>query len=67
MEFVMSKIVSVLKRLSRDEEGTALLEYSILLGVIAVAAITAAVAVGSWSSGKWATLCASLPGATGCT
>ena len=53
----MSNVLNLFKNLAKDEEGTALVEYSILLGVIAVAVVTAAVAVGGWSSGKWATLC----------
>ena len=53
----MSKALNLIKNLAKDEEGTALVEYSILLGVIAVAVVTAAVAVGGWSSGKWAKLC----------
>ena len=56
----MSKALNLIKNLAKDEEGTALVEYSILLGVIAVAVITAAVAVGGWSSGQWHTLCTSM-------
>lgn len=43
-------------RLSKDESGAALIEYTILIGLITVAAITAIVAVGTWVSGKWTTL-----------
>jgi pilus assembly protein Flp/PilA len=56
----MSKALNLIKNLAKDEEGTALVEYSILLGVIAVAVITAATAVGGWSSGRWALLCTNL-------
>ena len=56
----MSKALNLIKNLARDEEGTALVEYSILLGVIAVAVVTAAIAVGGWSSGKWAALCSGM-------
>ena len=62
----MSKASNLLKNLAKDEEGTALVEYSILLGVIAVAVIAAATAVGVWSSGRWLALCNALPGATAC-
>ena len=48
--------------LGRDEEGTALLEYTILLGIIVVAVITTVVTVGTWTSGKWTSFCNSLPG-----
>jgi pilus assembly protein Flp/PilA len=56
----MSKVLSLLKNLTKDEDGTALVEYSILLGVIAVAVIAFATGVGTWSSGKWAALCAQI-------
>jgi pilus assembly protein Flp/PilA len=58
----MRKATEFLKRLGRDEEGTALIEYTILLGVIAVAVITSAVTIGAWVTGKWSTLCNALPG-----
>src|SRR5207249_2460674 len=48
--------------LSRDEQGTALLEYTILLGIIVVAVITTVTTVGAWTSGKWTTFCNALPG-----
>jgi pilus assembly protein Flp/PilA len=60
----MTKLPELLKRLSADEEGTALIEYTILLGVVAVAAVTAAVAIGGWVGPKWTAFCASLTGAT---
>jgi pilus assembly protein Flp/PilA len=60
----MRKATEFLKRLGRDEEGTALIEYTILLGVIAVAVITSAVTIGAWVTGKWSALCNALPGVT---
>jgi pilus assembly protein Flp/PilA len=57
----MSKCVEFLKQLGRDEEGTALVEYTILLGLIAVAVIATAITVGAWVSGQWSTLCNALP------
>ena len=50
----------LLQRVAKDEEGTALIEYSILLGVIAVVCVAAAVAVGNWSGSKWQALCTAL-------
>ena len=52
--------------LGKDEGGTALLEYTILLGIVALTAITAAVAIGGWVGPKWKTFCDALPGITGC-
>ena len=62
----MQKCNEMLKRLGRDEEGTALIEYAILLGVVATAAIGAAIAIGGWTSGKWTAFCGALPGAVSC-
>jgi Flp pilus assembly pilin Flp len=56
----MEKAMKLLVRLAKDEEGTAFIEYSILLGVVAVVCITAAIAVGNWSGNKWQTLCGAL-------
>jgi Flp pilus assembly pilin Flp len=58
----MRKVKKLLQRLARNEEGQGLVEYSILIGVIAVAVVGMAVAVGGWSSAKWLGLCQSLSG-----
>ena len=39
-----------------DERGAALIEYSILIGLIAVAVITAITAIGGWITTQWTTL-----------
>jgi len=65
MECVMTKLPALLKRLSADEDGTALIEYAILLGVVATTAVAAALAIGLWTGNKWSTFCAAL-GATNC-
>ena len=49
-------------RFTRDEDGAALVEYTILIGLITVAAITAIIFVGSWVSTKWSTLQTNLTG-----
>jgi pilus assembly protein Flp/PilA len=56
----MRKYTEMLKRLGRDEDGTALVEYSILLGVIAVAVIGFAVGVGGWAAARFTDLCTAL-------
>ena len=40
-------------RLAGDESGAALIEYSILIGLITVAAIAAIIAVGVTVAAKW--------------
>jgi pilus assembly protein Flp/PilA len=56
----MQQALNLLVRLAKDEEGTALIEYSILLGVVAVGCVAAAIAVGNWSGQKWTSLCTAL-------
>ena len=58
----MQKALKLVQRLAKDEEGTALVEYSILLGVVAVACVALAVAVGGWSTGRWQALCNAING-----
>jgi len=58
----MLKIAKLIQRVAKDEEGTALVEYSILLGVVAVACVALAVAVGGWSTNQWTSLCNALSG-----
>jgi pilus assembly protein Flp/PilA len=58
----MRNVVDLLKRLARDEEGAALIEYSILIAVIAVAVIGLAIGVGQWVTARWNGLCTALNG-----
>ena len=55
----MSKITKVwnqVRRVGKDEEGAALIEYTVLLGILVVAVIATIVAVGVWVNGKWSAL-----------
>ncbi len=45
-----------LKALLRDERGASMVEYSILIGIIAAATITAIATVGGKVQGAWQTL-----------
>ena len=56
----MRKALNLIKKLAKDEEGTALMEYTMLLSLIAVAVIGVAVALGTWVSGTWTALCTAL-------
>jgi pilus assembly protein Flp/PilA len=49
----MTKVWNKLRRLGKDEEGAALIEYTVLLGILVVAVIATIVAVGVWVNGKW--------------
>jgi pilus assembly protein Flp/PilA len=63
----MTKLLSVAKQFRDDEGGTAMVEYSILTGIIAGAAILAIIAVGLWVTGRFSGLCTKLDGAFGGT
>jgi pilus assembly protein Flp/PilA len=52
----MSNLVNLFSRLRRDEDGAALIEYTVLLGIMVVAVIATIIAVGGWVNGKWTTL-----------
>ncbi len=56
----MRKGVQVLKQLVKDEEGAALIEYTVLLGILVVAVIATIVLVGKWVNTKWSALQAQL-------
>ena len=61
----MKKAQELLKRvvspLVADTEGAALIEYTVLLGIMLVAVIATIVLVGAWISGQWTTLQTTLP------
>ena len=56
MEQSMSKMWNVVCRLGRDEEGAALIEYTVLLGILLIAVIATIGLVGAWINGKWTAL-----------
>ena len=43
-------------RPQKDEDGAALIEYTVLLGILLIAVITVINSVGGWISGKWTAL-----------
>ena len=57
----MSKAFNLLSKLRKDEDGAALIEYTVLLGILIVAVIATITLVGGWVSGQWTTLQGSLP------
>ena len=61
----MTKALTAIKRFAADEEGTALMEYTILLGILVVAVITIITTLGTWISGQWKALCNAIPNKTG--
>ena len=52
----MKKALELIRGLGRDEEGAALIEYTVLLCILLVAVITTIVTVGGWINGRWTAL-----------
>jgi pilus assembly protein Flp/PilA len=56
----MRALVNLAKQLKSDEDGAALIEYTVLLGILLVAVIASIGTVGTWISGQWTSIAASL-------
>ncbi|MBZ9759506.1 Flp family type IVb pilin [Mesorhizobium sp. CA8] len=56
----MKKLLNVAKAFRADENGAAMVEYSILIGIITAAVITFIIAVGVYVTNAWSTLCTNL-------
>jgi pilus assembly protein Flp/PilA len=50
-----------LTRLGNDEDGAALLEYTVLIAIMLVAVIATITLVGGWITGRWTALNGALP------
>ena len=61
----MTKLLSIAKQFRDDENGAAMVEYSILVGIIAGAAILIIVGIGLWVNGRFTDLCTDLAAAAG--
>jgi pilus assembly protein Flp/PilA len=55
-----NKILLMAHKLGKDEQGAALVEYTVLLGVMLVTVISTVVMVGGWVNAKWSALWAVL-------
>ncbi|MCA0049886.1 Flp family type IVb pilin [Mesorhizobium sp. B283B1A] len=56
----MNLLSNVAKQFRDDENGAAMVEYSILIGIIAAASIVAVIAIGGWVGSQFTGLCAKL-------
>jgi Flp pilus assembly pilin Flp len=52
----MQNVLKLVKQLGKDEDGAALVEYTVLLGMITVAVIAIIVVVGQWVVNQWTVL-----------
>jgi pilus assembly protein Flp/PilA len=55
------KALETVRNLKKDEDGAALIEYTVLLAILVVAVIATITAVGGWVSGRWSALNTALP------
>lgn len=55
----------LLAKFAREEDGAAMIEYTVLLGIITVAVIATIIAVGTWVTGEWNDLAGELGIAAG--
>jgi pilus assembly protein Flp/PilA len=56
----MKKLMTMTRQFRDDENGAAMVEYSILVGIIAAAAILVIIAIGVWVTGAFTGLCTAL-------
>jgi len=61
----MSKAFKLLNEVRKDEQGAALVEYALLVGLIAAVCLVAVTQLGVSINGKLSTACSAL-GGTGC-
>jgi pilus assembly protein Flp/PilA len=55
------RLFELLTRLANDEDGAALLEYTVLIAILLVAVIATITTVGGWITGRWTALNGALP------
>ena len=58
----MRRSLAVLSQFTKDEDGAALIEYTVLLGILLVAVIIVISAIGGWINKEWTNANAALPG-----
>ncbi|MGO4642035.1 Flp family type IVb pilin [Mesorhizobium sp. 2RAF45] len=57
----MKKLMTMTRQFRDDENGAAMVEYTILLGIITIAVIASIITVGAWVGARWVTLATTLP------
>ena len=56
----MSKTWKLMQKLGRDEDGAALIEYTVLLGILILTVIISITTVGGWINTQWSNLAGKL-------
>jgi pilus assembly protein Flp/PilA len=57
----MRSMLKLMTQLKSDEDGAALIEYTVLLAILLVAVIAVIAGVGQWINAQWTNLNAALP------
>ena len=57
----MQKLLELAGRFGEDEDGAALVEYTVLLGILVAAVIVTIGLVGTWIAGQWTAFQEALP------
>jgi pilus assembly protein Flp/PilA len=60
----MKTLANIAGRFREEEDGAAMVEYTILLGIITVAVIGTVLGVGTWVGTNWTNLCTDLAKST---
>jgi pilus assembly protein Flp/PilA len=58
----VKKAMGVVEKFRKDEDGAALIEYTVLLGILLVAVIAIIIFVGGWVNSKWSALSSAISG-----
>ena len=57
----MSKVLNLVNKLRKDQDGAAMIEYTTLLGIMVVAVFATIHLVGMWIASHWTTVQVALP------
>ncbi len=57
---VLGDLKPILNRFKKDEDGAALIEYTVLLGIRLIAVIAIIAGVGGWIQSEWSALSGAL-------
>jgi pilus assembly protein Flp/PilA len=58
----MTRALNLIKRLTADENGAAMIEYTVLIGILLTSVMLCILAIGNWVNTKWTALNTALTG-----
>jgi pilus assembly protein Flp/PilA len=50
---LLNQLKGYVSQIKKDEDGAALIEYTVLLGILLIAVIAVITSVGGWINGEW--------------